>query len=379
MLRRTGDRSLLFAAALTSPAAFPCRWRPDCSSLEARAVCRVCGGAAQRTHYSAVCCNACAQFFRRAVLQRRSYFCTRQNCDIAEADGTRRLCKSCRFTKCVQAGMVLDALWKRKLLADEDQFRDSALLHRLLCARQATFLNKISIMGKLAAKYNKRVELGACKPDLDQSELSKESEFEVLLLFMKQSAFEDAGLEPLDVVRVAGRVYYRWLFLSAVGVSLRNAGHQEAVCYFSDRGYLPITYADCCDFLARHRLQNVPVAAGFGFEMLRNGLQVARRFHAARLDRVEFAALTLLMILKDAKEMRPQCAQIDRQISRLFCELSDHHRANFSDVALRMGNFVLLLNDINEMKPQLHEFASILALSGYDVILPRLLKRYGLQ
>lgn len=145
------------------------------------------------------------------------------------------------------------------------------------------------------------MELGACKPDLDQSELSKESEFEVLLLFMKQSAFEGVGFEPLDLVRVAGRVYYRWLFLSAVGVSLRNSGHQEAVCYFSDRGYLPITFDDCCDFLARHHLKNVPVAAGFGFEMLRNGLKVAQRFHAARLDRAEFAALTLLMILKDGR------------------------------------------------------------------------------
>ncbi|KAI6212103.1 hypothetical protein M3Y96_00505100 [Aphelenchoides besseyi] len=195
---------------------------------------------------------------------------------------------------------------------------------------------------------------------------------------MKQTVFENVGLNLLEQIQIAGRVYYRWLFLSAVASTLQCSGHQIDVCFFSDRGYIPITFDDCSDFLSRHNLKNVPVAARFGYEMLKNGLKVARRFHATHLDRAEFSTLTLLMFLKGAKEILPKSREINKQISILFREMQDYYQENYSDVPLRLGTLVLFLNDINKIKQKIHEFALILALSGYNIILPRLLNRYDI-
>jgi hypothetical protein len=50
--------------------------------------------------------------------------------------------------------MVIDSIFRRKFLAEEDQFRECSALERIIRARQATFINKINILGKIAREYN---------------------------------------------------------------------------------------------------------------------------------------------------------------------------------------------------------------------------------
>lgn len=61
--------------------------------------------------------------------------------------------------------------------------------------------------------------------------------------------------------RVACRVYYRWLFLTACSVTLRSGGHNTNTVYFSDRGHVPVEYEDCFDFFQGHGVNNLPVIA----------------------------------------------------------------------------------------------------------------------
>ncbi|GMT03034.1 hypothetical protein PENTCL1PPCAC_25208, partial [Pristionchus entomophagus] len=67
-------------------------------------VCVVCGDRASGFHYSVVSCNGCKTFFRRTVISRRKFKCTRGG--MCVFDKARRCaCRACRFQKCIQEGM----------------------------------------------------------------------------------------------------------------------------------------------------------------------------------------------------------------------------------------------------------------------------------
>ncbi|VDD91269.1 unnamed protein product [Enterobius vermicularis] len=67
-------------------------------------VCAVCGDKATGYHYDAPSCNGCKSFFKRTVLQGRSYECKNDK-QCALLKEKRRLCRACRFGRCLAAGM----------------------------------------------------------------------------------------------------------------------------------------------------------------------------------------------------------------------------------------------------------------------------------
>jgi hypothetical protein len=109
-------------------------------------------------------------FFRRSIIQRRNYFCPKHDCKINDGksfilffqstnfndlvEGPKKTCKSCRFNKCVKAGMLIDAVWRRKLLEESDQFCSSSIMQKMLKSRQAAYVNKVNVMSKLSIKLN---------------------------------------------------------------------------------------------------------------------------------------------------------------------------------------------------------------------------------
>jgi len=66
--------------------------------------CVVCGDAASGIHYNACVCNGCKTFFRRVIIENRTYSCKRNgNCPIDK--DMRCSCRHCRFKKCLKVGM----------------------------------------------------------------------------------------------------------------------------------------------------------------------------------------------------------------------------------------------------------------------------------
>uniref|UniRef100_A0AC34RQI3 Nuclear receptor domain-containing protein n=1 Tax=Panagrolaimus sp. JU765 TaxID=591449 RepID=A0AC34RQI3_9BILA len=68
-------------------------------------LCQVCDDSALTRHFGAVCCNACAAFFRRTIAGNRSYVCLKNDDCSIRYDIPKRLCRSCRFRKCIKVGM----------------------------------------------------------------------------------------------------------------------------------------------------------------------------------------------------------------------------------------------------------------------------------
>uniref|UniRef100_A0A914H8C1 Nuclear receptor n=1 Tax=Globodera rostochiensis TaxID=31243 RepID=A0A914H8C1_GLORO len=64
--------------------------------------CAVCGKSGTCYHFNVPSCVGCSSFFRRCVLQQKTYCCKRGGtCSIDQSES----CRSCRFDKCVLVGM----------------------------------------------------------------------------------------------------------------------------------------------------------------------------------------------------------------------------------------------------------------------------------
>ncbi|CAD6187277.1 unnamed protein product [Caenorhabditis auriculariae] len=76
-------------------------------------ICTICGSAADGLHYGAISCRSCNAFFRRTVVEKSKYQCKGNgNCTIDME--LRCACRSCRFRKCLEAGMKTTAVQPRR-------------------------------------------------------------------------------------------------------------------------------------------------------------------------------------------------------------------------------------------------------------------------
>ncbi|XP_026843655.1 nuclear hormone receptor FTZ-F1 beta-like [Drosophila persimilis] len=71
--------------------------------------CPICGDKISGFHYGIFSCESCKGFFKRTVQNRKNYVCVRGGpCQVSIS--TRKKCPACRFEKCLQKGMKLEAI-----------------------------------------------------------------------------------------------------------------------------------------------------------------------------------------------------------------------------------------------------------------------------
>lgn len=72
--------------------------------------CQVCNAPSSGFHFGALTCEGCKGFFRRIAKEKgnKQYRCSKsQNCEVTT--GTRNLCRACRYQKCLDIGMSIEA------------------------------------------------------------------------------------------------------------------------------------------------------------------------------------------------------------------------------------------------------------------------------
>ncbi|XP_054997520.1 glucocorticoid receptor isoform X2 [Sorex araneus] len=107
----------VFSNGYSSPGMRPDVNSPPSSSSTATGpppkLCLVCSDEASGCHYGVLTCGSCKVFFKRAVEGQHNYLCAgRNDCIIDKI--RRKNCPACRYRKCLQAGMNLEARKTKK-------------------------------------------------------------------------------------------------------------------------------------------------------------------------------------------------------------------------------------------------------------------------
>ena len=99
-------------------------------------LCPVCGDKVSGFHYGLLTCESCKGFFKRTVQNKKLYSCVdKQSCQIDKHQ--RKRCAYCRFQKCLQVGMKLEAVRENRVRGGRNKFgplyrRSRALKQQIL-------------------------------------------------------------------------------------------------------------------------------------------------------------------------------------------------------------------------------------------------------
>jgi hypothetical protein len=99
-------------------------------------LCPVCGDKVSGFHYGLLTCESCKGFFKRTVQNKKLYSCVdKQQCQIDKHQ--RKRCAYCRFQKCLQVGMKLEAVRENRVRGGRNKFgplyrRSRALKQQIL-------------------------------------------------------------------------------------------------------------------------------------------------------------------------------------------------------------------------------------------------------
>jgi len=149
--------------------------------------CHVCQAEApgQLFYGGGLCCYSCRAFFRREVDS--TLVCSRgDNCVITKQ--TRTGCRSCRFNRCLEAGMKIEFVIKRKKINEEEKFCD-------YCT--SSFSNSSNLMKH---KKKKHSEIGESSSNgLIKTAKEKDDELELDPKLMKHNIKSEAGTDTSNV------------------------------------------------------------------------------------------------------------------------------------------------------------------------------------
>jgi len=103
-------------------------------------LCPVCGDKVSGYHYGLLTCESCKGFFKRTVQNKKVYTCVAErSCHIDKTQ--RKRCPYCRFQKCLEVGMKLEAVRADRMRGGRNKFgpmykRDRARKLQLMRQRQ---------------------------------------------------------------------------------------------------------------------------------------------------------------------------------------------------------------------------------------------------
>ncbi|XP_038857604.1 nuclear receptor subfamily 5 group A member 2-like isoform X1 [Salvelinus fontinalis] len=84
-------------------------------------LCPVCGDKVSGYHYGLLTCESCKGFFKRTVQNKKRYTCAEnQECKIDKTQ--RKRCPCCRFQKCLDVGMRLEAVRADRMRGGRNKF-----------------------------------------------------------------------------------------------------------------------------------------------------------------------------------------------------------------------------------------------------------------
>ncbi|PIC24217.1 hypothetical protein B9Z55_017634 [Caenorhabditis nigoni] len=116
--------------------------------------CSICLGAGDGFHFGSEACKACTAFFRRCIQLKKTFKCRGNgHCDVTM--GVRCICRACRFSKCLQAGMNPMCVQLKNDSNTEDVPESSSSEPSRLLVIHESYNDVMPLLTKMKANYEK--------------------------------------------------------------------------------------------------------------------------------------------------------------------------------------------------------------------------------
>ncbi|KAH7716993.1 hypothetical protein AAVH_15578 [Aphelenchoides avenae] len=310
-------------------------------------------------------------FFRRSLCQHKQYFCKKgKRCMTRGLLQKNNICKYCRFQKCVQVGMRLTTTHTcSKSRLELIRAADSPLQRLILC-RKATFVNRMRELAKVFGGQQNIPPMANSLVETRTMSLAVVAERDVLRQYFRDSGLLEVNLPQICLDKLVANVFNTWVIYENFLFTVRNCGHLTDTVYFLNESYLPVNEESTAEFYRGNpSITNVAVAARHGMDYSAEFLRVACKFHKARLDEAEQAVFAQLFSLYTAVEVTRSPKTFAQALSTLFRLLQGHYTKNYDDVALKIGQMILLLQELTQIKRLLDEHLILLRLAGRQPII----------
>lgn len=326
--------------------------------------CQVCYDSSAGTHFGVQVCSACTAFFRRTVAKNHAYRCKHN--DVCEILSTiRKMCKSCRYAKCLAVGMRKEGVQKFRDVYGKREARESPV----------PLTKKFPILDELLKNYN-HLESVRQVIHRDESQsvfMKRESRAlnykESISVFLKEySLVEDWVVNSFAVFSQFSdeqkKILLRNFYLQFV---LLEGGHFACLHRRSDITYLPSgDYIDCANpesyYYDPDGLQ--PISAEDASRMFASSFGTYRRnvthpMQRDKVDRFEFLALSALALFDTGLEGQSDssietCRTIRESIQREvldYCEL----KSSEQESSIRLANILSILPNLQRAARRFHE------------------------
>ncbi|KAM3185325.1 hypothetical protein ACTXT7_006628 [Hymenolepis weldensis] len=108
-------------------------WQQYVKQFEKLGPCPICGDKISGYHYGIFCCESCKGFFKRTVQNSKRYACHMATpaslCEITAT--SRKKCPACRFVKCLEKGMRMEAIRTDRTRGGRSMYPGSRYLRQL--------------------------------------------------------------------------------------------------------------------------------------------------------------------------------------------------------------------------------------------------------
>ncbi|KAI6228677.1 Nuclear receptor domain-containing protein [Aphelenchoides fujianensis] len=312
--------------------------------------CPVCGGVASHSHFGGIpSCNVCAAFFRRTVVEQKSYQCRRNLKCLVKKEKNKRGCQRCRWERCLKIGMTVDAVLSKPTSSVKyDAFADDALAFLLKC-RRSTFIIRgqatVDVYGgpEKYCNMTDRVKTAAsCQKAI-------RAESYVLYEFIRLMEVADEDEHEFTNTLVESFLQ-PWLSCESVYNTWRHRGFFNRRCYcFDDSFLVPNEDAISEYFHSYGSFKDAFFLARLCYKLFAKIVETGQHMYNNRISDTEFTAIQFIFLLQTAIRLHPKPERYRQRLNSLFKALEKHYKDNYEDVGMKLGNLILSMQYLQEL------------------------------
>ncbi|XP_039288990.1 nuclear hormone receptor FTZ-F1 beta [Nilaparvata lugens] len=319
--------------------------------------CPICGDKISGFHYGIFSCESCKGFFKRTVQNRKNYVCLRgSSCPVTIA--TRKKCPACRFEKCLNMGMKLEAIREDRTRGGRSTYQCSYTLPASLVGGAAGPPGTPATPPPASATPHKQEPNARLVPPLLQEMMEVEHLWQYNEQENRPSRSSNPGSGPdflSNLCNIADHRLYKIVKWCKSLPLFKNISIDDQIsllinawcelllfsCCFrsmSSPGEIRVSLGKCISLGQARQL-----GLGPAIERMLNFTEHLRRL---RVDRYEYVAMKVIVLLtSDASDLRePEKVRASQE--KALQALQHYTLAHYPDIPSKFGELLLRIPDL---------------------------------